>query len=42
MNDESEIWKDVFLSYFEVLSWHLPRGTEENNENINQLNQWPD
>jgi hypothetical protein len=34
MNNESErIWKEAVMDSFMVLSWHLPRGNEENHKN---------
>jgi hypothetical protein len=31
---------DVFAALFRVLSWHLPVGTEENQENFSQDSQF--
>jgi hypothetical protein len=50
MNDELErIWKEAVMAYFKVLCRNLPRGAEENYENLMQyrrssgldLNQGP-
>jgi hypothetical protein len=33
MNNELEtMWKEAVMAAFKVISWHLPRGTEENHE----------
>jgi hypothetical protein len=32
-NELESIWKEVATAKFNVLFWHLPRGTEENYEN---------
>jgi hypothetical protein len=37
MNNVLEMtWKEAVVSYFKVLSRHLPRGTKENHENFSQ------
>jgi hypothetical protein len=39
VNGELEsIGKEAVVAEFEVLSWHLHAGTEENQENFNQVN----
>jgi hypothetical protein len=37
VNDELEMtWSEAVVAYFKVLFQHLPGGTEENNEKVNQ------
>jgi len=35
-NDFEKLWKETVLAKFEVLCWHLPGETEEDNENCKQ------
>ena len=35
-NDFEKIWKEAVLEKFEVLCWHLPGETEEDNEKCKQ------
>jgi hypothetical protein len=40
MNDKmKEIYKDVIMGYFKVLSWHFPEEIQENHKNLSQDNQ---
>jgi hypothetical protein len=37
VNDLLEsMWKEVVMALFKVLSWNLPRRTEENHEDLSQ------
>jgi hypothetical protein len=38
MNNELQrMWKEAVMTYFKVLFQHLPRRTEENYKNFNQV-----
>jgi hypothetical protein len=41
MNCEFGGMKEVLVAYFNILSRHLPRGTEENHENLRIASQYP-
>jgi hypothetical protein len=44
MRSELErFWYEVLMSYFKILSWHSPGGTEEKDKKIlSQESQYPD